>query len=60
MSTTFTASQTVEEDTASFVNHKEQTPDTGVSIASMPYVMILAVAMMGAAMMIIRRRKEEM
>jgi hypothetical protein len=45
---------------ASYVNDKTQTPDTGVSIASMPYVMILAVAMMGAAMMIIRRRKEEM
>lgn len=46
--------------TASYVNKKSQTPDTGVSITAVPYIMILAVAMMGAVMMIIRRRKEEM
>ena len=46
--------------TASFVNNKSQTPDTGVSVTMVPYLMILAVVMVGAAMMIIRRRKEEM
>jgi hypothetical protein len=46
--------------TASYVNDKTQTPDTGVSITVVPYVMILAVAMAGAAMMIARRRREEM
>jgi len=45
--------------TASFVNEKSQNPDTGVSVTVVPYIMILAVAMMGAAMMITRRRKEE-
>jgi len=46
--------------TASYVNNKNQTPDTGISMTVVPYIMILAVAMMGVAMMIIRRRKEEM
>jgi hypothetical protein len=46
--------------TADFTNDKTQTPDTGVSITVVPYVMILAVAMAGAAMMIARRRREEM
>jgi hypothetical protein len=45
--------------TASYVNDKSQNPDTGVSVTVVPYIMILAVAMMGAAMMITRRRKEE-
>ena len=45
---------------ASYVNDKSQTPDTGVSVTMVPYLMILAVAMVGAAMMIIRRRKENM
>lgn len=44
---------------ASYVNEKSQNPDTGVSVTVVPYIMILAVAMMGAAMMITRRRKEE-
>lgn len=45
---------------ATVTNRKEVTIDTGVSIQTVPYVMILAVAMAGAAMMIIRRRKEDM
>jgi len=48
-----------DDDTAAFVNNKQQDVDTGVSITAVPYIMILAVAMMGAAMMITRRRKEE-
>ena len=56
------AAQTMTADgdvTASFVNDKSQTPDTGLSISSMPYMMILAIAMFGAVMLIARRRKEE-
>ena len=45
---------------ADFTNDKTQTVDTGVSVTMVPYLMILAVAMVGAAMMIIRRRKENM
>lgn len=45
---------------ATVTNKKDVTIDTGVSIKVVPYVMILAVAMAGAAMMIIRRRKEDM
>lgn len=48
------------EKTAKVTNTKDITVDTGIALETVPYVMILAVAMMGAAMMIIRRRKEDM
>ncbi len=46
--------------TAAYVNTKNQTPDTGIALDAVPYVMIMAITLMGAAMMIVRRRKEDM
>jgi hypothetical protein len=46
--------------TAAFTNTKNQTPDTGIALDAVPYVMIMAITLMGAAMMIVRRRKEDM
>ena len=44
--------------TASFVNNKQETPDTGIGLDTVPYMMIMAIALMGVAMMIVRRREE--
>ena len=46
------------EKTADFVNDKSQTPDTGIGLDTVPYMMIMAIALMGVAMMIVRRREE--
>ena len=54
-----TISGKTDKDTADYTNDKNIPVDTGVSVTVVPYIMILAVAMMGAAMMITRRRKEE-
>ena len=43
---------------ADFVNNYQQTPDTGIGLDSVPYLMIMAIALMGVAMMIVRRREE--
>lgn len=40
-----------------FTNNKETAPDTGVLLDSLPYVVILAVVVLGAALVIVRRRK---
>ena len=45
-------------DTANFTNNKQETPDTGIALDTVPYLMIMAIALMGVAMMIVRRREE--
>ena len=47
-------------DTAAFKNTKETNVDTGITLESVPYIMILAVAMMGVMVIISRKRREEM
>jgi len=44
---------------ASYINKKDQTPDTGITLESVPYIMIMMIAMAGATMMIARKRREE-
>ncbi len=43
--------------TVAFVNNKDYNPDTGVSLDSLPYVIVLTLAIAGSAAFIIRRRK---
>jgi hypothetical protein len=43
--------------TVVFVNNKDYNPDTGVSLDSLPYVIVLTLAIAGSAAFIIRRRK---
>ncbi len=45
-------------DTATFTNKKDLTPDTGIELEAVPYIMIMAIALMGVAMMFVRRREE--
>ena len=40
-----------------FTNTKNVVPDTGVILDSLPYVLILAVVALGAAGVVIRRRR---
>lgn len=54
---TATITGVVANETITFTNHKEQTPDTGVILDSLPYVLILAVVALGAAGVVIRRRR---
>ena len=54
---TATITGVVANETIIFTNHKEQTPDTGVILDSLPYVLILAVVALGAAGVVIRRRR---
>lgn len=41
----------------SVTNHKEEIPDTGISLDSMPYILVLALAVIGVAIFIIFKRK---
>lgn len=43
--------------TVTFTNTNEVTVDTGVSLDSLPYILILAVVVLGAAAVVIRKRK---
>ena len=43
--------------TVAFVNNKDYNPDTGVSLDSLPYVIVLTLAIAGSVAFIIRRRK---
>lgn len=54
---TATIAGVVANETITFTNHKEQPPDTGVILDSLPYVLILAVVALGAAGVVIRRRR---
>lgn len=47
-----TAAQTI-----SVTNHKEEIPDTGISLDSMPYILVLALAVVGVAIFVIFKRK---
>lgn len=40
------------------INNKTLEPDTGIELDAVPYLMIMAIALMGVAMMIVRRREE--
>lgn len=40
-----------------FTNHKDATPDTGIFLDSMPYIMALVIVAGGAAVFFLRRRK---
>ena len=42
---------------AKFVNDKRGTIDTGISMETLPYVLVLALALAGTALMIVRRRR---
>ena len=44
--------------TVAVKNTKEITVPTGISLEKLPYVLILAVAVMGAAVLVIRKREE--
>lgn len=53
-------SGTISSDTkteAKFVNDKGGTIDTGISLETLPYVLVLALALAGTALMIVRRRR---
>ena len=43
---------------ASFTNDRTMTIDTGVTLETTAYMLIMALTMAGFAMMVIRRRKE--
>lgn len=43
-------------ESVTITNVKEQTVDTGINLDSLPYIMILAIVLLGAAYVIIRRR----
>ena len=43
--------------TVEFVNDKGLTPETGVSLDTLPYVLVLALAGAGLVMMIARKRR---
>ncbi len=45
--------------TAAFTNEKDGTPDTGISLDSLPYVVILVVVLGGAAVLFLRKRHAE-
>lgn len=47
-----------EVDTANFTNDKTIDVDTGIELDTVPYMMIMAIALMGVALMIVRRREE--
>ncbi len=53
-------SAAAEEDTADFTNDYNLVPDTGITLDTVPYMLIMMIALAGAAMMIIRKRREEM
>ena len=42
-----------------YTNTKDITIDTGISVETLPYVMIMALALLGAALLVVRRRREQ-
>lgn len=46
-------------DTAAFENNRNIDIDTGISVETLPYVMIMALALVGAALLVVRRRREQ-
>lgn len=46
-------------ETASFTNDWNETPDTGIELETLPFVVLMAAAFVGMMMLIARRRKEE-
>lgn len=47
------------EQTAAFTNNREGTPDTGISLDTLPYVLMLTVVAAGVVAMIARKRRVE-
>ena len=46
-------------ETITFTNNRTTTPDTGVLLDSLPYLLILAVVALGVVLMIVRRRRDD-
>lgn len=46
-------------ETESFTNDWNETPDTGIELETLPFVVLMAAAFVGMMMLIARRRKEE-
>ena len=42
-----------------FKNFKDGTPDTGVVLDSLPYIVILAIVLLGVVLMVRKRRRED-
>ena len=54
------ASETIDGPTTiEFTNHKDGAPDTGVVLDSLPYIVILAIVLLGVVLMVRRRRRED-
>ena len=47
-----------DEDTWAVTNTREVPVDTGITLETVPYIMILAVTMIGAALLVLRKREE--
>jgi len=45
--------------TVDYTNTKNIVIDTGISVDTLPYMMIMALALLGAALLVVRRRKEQ-
>ena len=52
------AKTNIEEISTEIINNKDIDIDTGVSMETVPYIMILALALIGAAVLFIRKREE--
>ena len=44
--------------TITFINHRNVSPDTGVFVDSLPYILMIACVVGAAALFLIRRRKK--
>ena len=55
---TLVAGSETSKNTITFTNNKDTTPDTGVFLDSMPYIMALVIVAGGAAVFFLRRRKK--
>ena len=48
-----------EAQTVAFTNHRKLTPDTGVLLDTLPYIVILAVVAGGVALLMLRKHRKE-
>ncbi len=53
-----TGTITDQAETASFTNNRELTPDTGITLETLPYVLLMALAVMGFVALRLRKREE--
>lgn len=54
-----TAKELKEDTTETIVNNKDMTPDTGISLDSLPYILIVAVVLAASVVMIVNKRRSE-